>query len=293
MNYHPLLPDTLLGEPEFFRKKLPEILFRSVRPEQSWLPPDSPSLNASAVLFLLGILPETEGDICLILNKRSRKVRQPGDLCCPGGGITPFLDRFLAALLRLPGLHLRSWPCWSLLQRNCPPTARCLAHFLATGLREGWEEMHLHPAGVSLLGPLLPEHLVLFRRAIYPLAVWVDRQEIFRPNREVEKILRLPLRDLLQPVHYATFRLEYPPHISNKLRRKQQDFLCFLFEDRGETEMLWGATFRIVLNFLRIVFDFHPPGTQKLPLIHGSMKKSYLHGRPKKQETLSLRFPSE
>ena len=62
--------------------------------------------QASVVLFLLGNCPAESGDRpepCLILNKRSARVRQAGDLCCPGGGITPGLDRPAAGLLKYPG----------------------------------------------------------------------------------------------------------------------------------------------------------------------------------------------
>jgi len=39
------------------------------------------------------------GDICLILNKRSARVRQAGDLCCPGGRVNPRFDFYAARLL--------------------------------------------------------------------------------------------------------------------------------------------------------------------------------------------------
>ena len=66
------------------------------------------SAQISAVLFLLG--PGTDGKPVLILNKRSRHVRQPSDLCCPGGGVRPALDSFLARWLRLPAPPLSRWP---------------------------------------------------------------------------------------------------------------------------------------------------------------------------------------
>ena len=54
------------------------------------------SPRASAVLFLLGRRRSRDyGDDTgpfLFLNKRSARVKQPGDLCCPGGSIAPRLD---------------------------------------------------------------------------------------------------------------------------------------------------------------------------------------------------------
>ena len=60
-------------------------------------------VTASGVLFLLGQRQNQhsgEGEPCLILNKRSIKVKQPGDLCCPGGRVAPRLDGLLAKLVR-------------------------------------------------------------------------------------------------------------------------------------------------------------------------------------------------
>ena len=59
--------------------------------------------KASVVLFLVGDCPAESGarpETCLILNKRSARVRQAGDLCCPGGGIAPGLDQPASALDR-------------------------------------------------------------------------------------------------------------------------------------------------------------------------------------------------
>ena len=72
--------------------------------------------DASAVLFLLGLAPSENGvapEPSLILNKRSDKVKQPGDLCCPGGGVMPGIDGFLAKTMTLPGLPMWRWPYWS------------------------------------------------------------------------------------------------------------------------------------------------------------------------------------
>src|SRR5512134_1427174 len=68
----------------------------------------------SAVLLLLGpgLTLESRHDICLILNKRSRRVRQPGDLCCPGGSISLPIDLRLSRLLMMPLLPLTRWPNW-------------------------------------------------------------------------------------------------------------------------------------------------------------------------------------
>ena len=232
--------------------------------------------SVSAVLFLLGRNPDTgrlSGQPCLILNKRSEKVRQPGDLCCPGGQISPRIDAVLAGLLRLPMLPLISWPYWSRWRRKQPRQAGWLRLLLATGLRESLEEMRLNPFGLTFLGPLTAQPLVMFKRVIYPMAVWVSRQKRFYPNWEVAKIICIPLHDLFNPAKYARYRLR----IENPSTEQMINiFPCFRHEKDGATEILWGATYRITIGFLKQVFGFQPPDMHSVPEIHGRLGKSYL-----------------
>ena len=51
---------------------------------------NSGKIKGSAVLFLLTSFRadrEIGFEPCLLLNKRSQHILQPGDLCCPGGGV--------------------------------------------------------------------------------------------------------------------------------------------------------------------------------------------------------------
>lgn len=239
--------------------------------------------TASGVLFLLGSrCGEENGSLsepCLILNKRSRKIRQSGDLCCPGGSVAPRLDRYLAKLLLLPGFPLSRWPYWSRWQSRCPREAHRLALLLATSLRESFEEMRLNPLDVRFLGILPPRQLVIFRRVIHPMVGWVIHQKRFFPNWEVEKVVSIPLRDLLNPHHYARYRLHIAPSMRKKLDRKTDDLPCFIYQDKKGTELLWGATYHIVMLFLKLVFQFDPPHTESLPVVPGILDESYLYGR--------------
>jgi hypothetical protein len=73
----------------------------------------SRSTEASAVLFLLsGKCPDSHDsrNPCLVLNKRSQMVKQPGDLCFPGGAISHGLDPKLAQIIRLPFFPLSVGP---------------------------------------------------------------------------------------------------------------------------------------------------------------------------------------
>ena len=239
------------------------------------------SSSASSVLFLLGCHcgeNKYSTEPCLILNKRSLKVRQAGDLCCPGGSIASRLDFLLAKMLSLPGSPLARWSYRHVWRKRQSNELKNLTLLLATGLREGLEEMHLNPFGVQLLGPLPPERLVMFKRVIYPLACWISSQKQFKPNWEVEKIIYIPLRELLDHARYARYRLHIDISENADKNREVKDFGCFLHHDRGETERLWGATFRITMRFLERVFGFYPPDIEALPTVEGRLDENYVNG---------------
>ncbi|MFC1515475.1 hypothetical protein ACFL7E_01805 [Thermodesulfobacteriota bacterium] len=235
----------------------------------------------SSVLFLLGTQPgqdKRSSDLSLILNKRSLKVKQPGDLCCPGGSISSRLDTFLARLLHLPGSPLTRWPYWSRWRMVHHRDANRLALLFATGLRESLEEMRLNPLGVRFLGPLPPQRLIMFDKVMYPMVCWVPRQKRFFPNWEVEKVVFIPIINLLDPNNYARYRLrvEMPHH--GKDNPSVMDYPCFIHSYGDESEILWGATYRIAMVFLDLVYGFQPPDIESVPVVHGTLRESYLTG---------------
>jgi hypothetical protein len=107
---------------------------------------------------------------------------------------------------------------------------------------------------------------------------WIGRQRRFRPNWEVEKIVHIPLNRLLEPENYARYRLHFDTSQRDDLQGRAQDFPCFVHKDDSEVEYLWGATYRIVMVFLDIIFGFEAPSMERLPLVHGSLNQGYLNG---------------
>lgn len=241
--------------------------------------PDPSDLPAtSAVLVLLGEAPPGSGyagrEPCLIFNKRSRAVRQPGDLCFAGGGVTRRYDGLFARLVRLPFGPLGRWPHRGRWERENPMLWRWVALFAATALREAFEEMRLNPCRVRFLGPLPPQRLSLFRRIVYPIAAWVRGRPRFRPNWEVERIVWIPVAALLDPAHYVHFRVAAPAAAGHRVR----DVPAFRFRTPAGEEILWGVTFRITLAFLQACFSFSPPPLEELPLVEGKLPEDYLTG---------------
>lgn len=242
------------------------------------------SIPPSAILFLMGLhrLPgRPHAEPCILLNERSKRVRQAGDLCFPGGGIMDRLDPILARLLKLPGFPLSRWPHWSYWKRHHPGTARRIALFLATGLRESFEEIRLNPMRIDFLGPMPSEKLVLFHQVIFPVVGWLDRQQYLKPNWEVAQIIYLPLRDFFSPGNYARLHLRHDQRAVGKTPAPvESDYLCFIPPIDTGTAPLWGATFRIILTFLAVVFGYNPPELSTLPMISGKLEKNYSKNRP-------------
>jgi len=236
--------------------------------------------TAGVVLLLGQNSAETNlaAEPCIVLNKRSLKVRQPGDLCFPGGSMAPHIDPYLARLFSLPFASLGLWRHRGNWKKNHSRQAKLMSILWATGLRESFEEMRLNPLGLRFLGPLPPQSLVMFRRTIYPMVGWIKRQKRFFPNWEVEKVLYVPLRDLLNPSYYGRYRLRMGNNPGQGRIESINDFPCFQLQAQTGKEILWGATYRITIDFLESVFDFRPPAIATRTVIEGALDETYLTG---------------
>ena len=253
--------------------------------KQNIIPQHIPNvLNQSAVLLPIGPkCKQVNGpdEPCLILNKRSKKVRQAGDLCCPGGSVSKDLDRFLGKLITFPLSSLRKWKYWSHYRQHRPEDARKLAVFYATSLRESFEEMRLNPFGVRFLGTLPPKQLVLKDRFIFPMVGWIPRQQKFLPNWEVDEIVRIPLKSLLNHDNYAICRLSFAGYEDAPPGLLPPQHPGFFHETDDGLQLLWGATYRIVMDFLNLVFDFTPPDPASVPMVNWELDENYFNGPPR------------
>jgi hypothetical protein len=138
--------------------------------------------------------------------------------------------------------------------------------------------MRLNPLSVRFVGPLPRQQLVMFRREIFPLVCWVPRQRHFRLNWEVDRVVYIPLQNLLEPQNYARLRIQIPAGSENSRSPVQKNFPCYIHRRRQAPETLWGATFRITMAFLEKVFDFKPPEPDSLPVISARLNHDYLTG---------------
>ena len=277
--------ENLLTDVSYFKEHIANCLYENNDDGQIVQFHTKAAIRPSAVLFLLSRQTDNGDDSpepCLVLNKRSSAVKQAGDLCCPGGGVSLPGDANLARLLNLPGSPLKRWPYWGKYKTKGSETIGGLKILLAASLRESYEEMRLNPLRVAFLGMLPAQRLGTFHRAIYPMVGWASHQKRFRLNWEVDKIVTIPIRHLLDPENYALthFNMEAIPDNSN--RPDWNDYPCFIHKQGDISEILWGATFRITMLFLKMTFGFTPPANGSLARIHSALNRNYYTGRRKR-----------
>jgi 8-oxo-dGTP pyrophosphatase MutT (NUDIX family) len=187
------------------------------------------------------------------LIKRSSTVSQPGDLSFPGGMLNPLQDHFLKyALITgvLPALRNNRYLRFS---EKDQATRRLMLLFLANAMREAWEEVRLNPFHVIYLGALPTYTLRIFRRIIFPSVCFIARKSRYQINDEVESLLHIPLSYFFDSSHYSLLRVVD----SNGVVARPEDFPCLHFTDKsGQEHILWGATFFVIMKFLKIVYGF-------------------------------------
>ncbi|MDQ5987767.1 MAG: hypothetical protein CSYNP_03513 [Syntrophus sp. SKADARSKE-3] len=241
--------------------------------------------GAAGILLLLHDRPVAKpsgGDsheMVLQLIKRSSRVPQGGDISCPGGMLNPLTDRGLAFLTGTGIIPIFQGLSRKYARKRPPGSYRLINLFLANGLRESWEEIRLNPFNVEFLGPLPTHSLLLFRRTIFPLVAYVKKPWASQLNPEVDKLIEIPLKHFFDKSHYANFSIEAPVS-ENIISTRPSQFPCFIFkESSGSQEILWGATFNIIMSFLKIVFDFHMPDISSGPQFKRTLSAHYVTGR--------------
>jgi 8-oxo-dGTP pyrophosphatase MutT (NUDIX family) len=241
----------------------------------------STDLHRRAAGVLLPLLfredfPGGNGQFVFQLIKRSSLVPQPGDLSLPGGMLHPVLDHLLRPMLIHGPFPILRGAARTYALHQQASSFRLITLFLTNALRESWEEIRLSPARVRFLGPLPTYSLTLFRRTIFPLAGFVENSGPPRPNREVEKIVEIPLSSFYREDLFGCYRID----ASDSTGHRSLQYPCLIHRDSGGAEeVLWGATFHIIISFLEIVMDYRLPEWRNGPVIVRSLRPDYLTGR--------------
>lgn len=210
------------------------------------------------------------------LIKRSKNVAQAGDISCPGGMLEDSTDNMLEHILLntnmvrfVDGETLRNLP------EKDEETSYLIRLFLMNALREAWEEIGLNPLNVDFLGALPAYSLTLFSRTIFPVVGVVKNPYQPRLSAEVETMLDVPLRFFFDPANYAMLEVLMESEKSEAFSAWKTP--CLVLPDgKGNNEVLWGATFNILTNFLTIIAgdSFAMPSPQRVE--QKILKQSYV-----------------
>ncbi|HUH65212.1 MAG TPA: CoA pyrophosphatase [Syntrophales bacterium] len=233
--------------------------------------------SAAGVLLLI----HHNGDEFIFqLIKRSARVAQPGDLSCPGGLLHNIIDPLLTPLLSTGIIPVMGGEPLRYARARDSETFRIIKLFLANAIRESWEETGLSPWNIDFLGPLTTYSLLLFRRTILPLVGFAKKRWDFCPNLEVESIVEIPLAAFLDESSYAIYNVETASEVRTA-RQRPNGFPCLIARDRaGKEEILWGATFYIIMNFMKMVFNLDTPYPGSNRVINRKLGPDYLTGHP-------------
>ncbi len=231
-------------------------------------------LEAGVVLLL--IYKNSEFRFQLI--KRSQSVAQAGDISCPGGMLEHSTDEMLSHILLKTGM-IRTIDnrVLNALPHQDEQTVSLVRLFLMNALRESWEEIGLSPLNVWFLGALPSYSLTYFSRTIFPMVCLVKEPYDYRLSAEVEKVLEIPLGHFFQSTSYAILEVESGLESSDP--RYNMKFPCLVLPDgSGQDEILWGATFYIVTNFLKLIADAAFPSLSPSRTIKKTLAPHYASG---------------
>ena len=137
------------------------------------------------------------------------------------------------------------------------------------GLRELEEEIGVPAIAASILGRLSPIYVYRSNFLVQPLVAMASRIVQFRPDRtEVERLLEIPLSLWLDPSHYD--RMWVARHSLRFLTP------CFCFE----SYRIWGATFKVVCEFLDRTSDLIGSVEPPAPIDHNEPHLSFSARHP-------------
>ncbi len=221
---------------------------------------------------------EQAGEYVFLLNKRSPKVQQAGDLCAPGGGIHPLTDWILQKILWL------GFPPWKKgegieeAKKKGREAFWKILFFYGNALRESWEEIRLAPFNVELLGVLPAYRLQSRRWILFPLVGRIKRPWSPRLSWEVERIISIPLSAFYQSENYALYSLRVTERQRETGIPDPWEFPCLVYRSDGREEILWGATFHIIRSFLEVIVPCPLPFPDGQRIIQKSLPANYFSG---------------
>ena len=238
-----------------------------------------PTQLAAGVVLLINYRSNQSGSQYVFqLIKRSNTVSQGGDISCPGGIVHQHLDKIMSHLLKagiisdIYGHNLNS------SQFRDKDTADLIRLLLTTALREAWEEVGLNPFNVKFLGALPCYSLSFLARTIFPVVCLTTKPFQYKLSSEVEKILEIPVGFFFDQSNYAV--LDIKTAATNNPEHLLYQMPCLVIPDGlGGEDTLWGATFNIITNFLRVISDDNLPTASSTRTIDKVLTNNYMTGK--------------
>jgi 8-oxo-dGTP pyrophosphatase MutT (NUDIX family) len=213
------------------------------------------------------------------LIKRSESVAQAGDISCPGGMLEPRTDEMLSHILfKTEMIRTADNGSLNALPGKDEQTASLIRLFLMNALRESWEEIGLDPLNVCFLGALPSYSLTFFSRTIFPVVSLVRDPFDYRLSDEVEKVMEIPVDYFFQSSFYAVLEIESDS--GNSDPRYNMKFPCLVVPDGyGHDDILWGATFNIIVNFLQTITGNPVPPSPLSRTVKKMLSPHYASGK--------------
>jgi len=237
--------------------------------------------SASGVLIPLEFA-RNLGEWTMIFNKRSDYVQQPGDLCFPGGGMGHKVDRVLRFLL-----NRRVFSAWRMAFKRLrvfPSVERkAISLILATALRESWEEMRLPPWKVEFLGILPVYSLLHFTKSIFPVVGLIKGKWRIRSNWEVEKVIPVPIRSFFNSTNYVRYLIEMPVRSDESVNSGGYDAPAFVVPNSRDDDILWGATYSIMMDFFNLALGFPVANFQGTRVVERTLPAHYYTGKKRRK----------
>ena len=235
-------------------------------------------LEAGVVLLINYRSNRNGSEYVFQLIKRSNTVTQAGDISCPGGIVHQGIDRIMSYLLKtgiIPTVHGHNLNSSQFRDKEAASLIRL---FLTTALREAREEVGLNPFNVIFLGALPCYSLSLLARTIFPVVCLTAKPFQYKLSSEVDKMLEIPVGFFFQQSNYAL--LEIKTSLENGTEHLQYQSPCLVIPDGlGGEDILWGATFNIITNFLRIISDDILPSPSPSRTINKVLSNNYISGK--------------
>jgi 8-oxo-dGTP pyrophosphatase MutT (NUDIX family) len=123
----------------------------------------------------------------------------------------------------------------------------CDPDLTATALRETYEETGIPPENVTVLGTLSKIYIHPSNFNVFPYVGYINYEPEVSANSEVEKPLKIPISELLDPV--------FP--VNKEITGKDGNIYsvpCYYIQN----EIIWGATAMMLSELLAILIEEHP-----------------------------------